>query len=110
MRGTVVIMFPDGGSQATHYERPLTLPELKDAIGGGYIEVVPGFVSWADRRSGKRVKCVAFCDEEGIRKGLPVNLIATVLWRRQPNLQYVPNDLLGQVAVVFGDDEFMAEL
>lgn len=51
--------------------------ELKElqALVGGLIEQVPHFTKY----DGK--KCIAWCNEEGRIKGLPVNPKATSLWK-----------------------------
>ena len=99
------------------FTRPAELRELKDGIGGGYLEVVPQFTTIPF--GGTVLNCVAFCDEHGKLNQLPVNDLAThmwgqALWRRGVELfnkHGEPNDwLVGQIVVIFGDREFMAEL
>jgi hypothetical protein len=92
---------------------------LKNAIGGGYIELVPGFDT-IEQKPGEVVKCVAFCDEEGKLNGLPANTYATILWdkalRRHGGPGLLQRDgtavdvLVGPIAIVIGDDEFMEAL
>jgi hypothetical protein len=63
---------------------------------------------------------VAFCDEDGKKKGLPVNKTATYLWEtalrlvKHPGLMtydgQVYDYLVGSIVVVSGDKEFMEEL
>lgn len=118
MRGTLLIFRPQQGEpevKAVDFA-PLSelerLEMLKDSIGGGYIEPVPYFQTID--RDGQRHRCVAFCDEDGKRKQLALNPKATILWdmamRRAAGCGCHPDYLVGQVAVVFGDAEFMAAL
>ena len=118
MRGTILTFKPEAVRPETReLDRPVTLEELKEAIGGGYLEAVPQFTTIIF--GGTVLNCVAFCDEDGKRQNLPTNDVATHLWalalkRRGVELRGpdgVPRDwLVGSIAVVFGDREFMAEL
>jgi hypothetical protein len=126
MKGTMLIFRPhEPMPEQKDYASSPTLDELKTAIGGGWIELVPGFNSIAigvrGAQSGVILDCVAFCDEEGKLKHLPPNDIATVTWdqalRRKggPGLldaaSGMPVDrLCGTVIVLFGDRGFMASL
>jgi hypothetical protein len=66
--GTMEIVVPLG--------REFTLPELQGFVGGGYTELlkihgeVAGYEGTFD---------FMFCNEEGKQRGLPINLVATVL-------------------------------
>lgn len=87
------------------------LMEIKQAIGGGYLEVVPGFVTI--EHAGEQRRCVAFCDEDGKRKQLPFNSVANVLWVRaveRRGIRLRGDYLVGSIAVVYGDDKFMSSL
>ena len=116
MRGIVIIIRPGKPAiETTHVEGPPDLAPIKDGLEGGYLELVPGFnrINY----EGELRRCVAFVDEDGIRKGLPYNLMATALWRAQLHpLDTNPFDsvngdhIKGNMVVVFGDDEWMAEL
>lgn len=126
MKGTMLIFRPNEPTpEQKDYASSPTLDELKTAIGGGWLELVPGFNSIAigirGGQSGVVINCRAFCDEEGKRKHLPPNDIATIAWdqalRRKgsPGIldahSGMPIDrLCGTVAVLFGDKEFMASL
>jgi len=74
--------------------------------------VVPGFRTIA--YSSVVMDCHAFCDEDGKRKQLPINELANALWdqalRRTGAMNVMGDVLVGQIAVVFGDREFMAAL
>ena len=70
--------------------------------------------------SGEMVPCVAFCNEDGKGRGLPINRRATLLWRAaisQHNdipatmIPMLREDfLVGDVAILVGDKEFMEAL
>lgn len=115
MKGTALIYQPGLPSPAiVQLDAPLPIKFLHDLVGG-YIEVVPGF---DHIRVGDKIECcVAFCNEDGKgRLGLPFNPAATEEWEqavptglRTPRGQWL-DFLVGPVVVVFGDDEFMAEL
>jgi len=108
MKGTIVSIHAEGMIERLDIDGPPELPALKVAIGGGYIEVVPGFerITLDDGEHA----CVAFCDEDGKRKQLPVNRIATAAWWKQLAVNPGGDVLVGDVAVVFGDAEFMEQL
>lgn len=113
MHGTMLIFRPhERHPMAMHFDRAPTLEQLKKGIGGGYLELVPWFktVPW----QGVIMDCVAFCDEEGKLKELPVNQLATALWvyamERSTGTHPSSDYLVGQVAVLFGDREFMETL
>jgi hypothetical protein len=116
--GTIVQLNPDGSRNETAIEGPPTLDKLKDAIGGGYIELVPLFNSFP--HGDQVVSCIAFCDEDGKLKHMPLNKPATALWdaalRRAGHPGLITPDgkvadmLVGTIAVVFGDKRFMAAL
>src|SRR5580765_6211004 len=80
MKGVALIYRSDKVEpEVTRLDTPSDLAFLKQAIGGGYIEAVPGFDTIS--HAGKRHACVAFCDEEGKLKGYPLNNHATTLWQ-----------------------------
>ena len=124
MKGTLVSIKPDGSLDVAEASDPDLLPVLKAAIGGGYLEAVPGFntvpVPLIGGGSAVVVPCVAFCDEDGKRKRLPLNERATALWNDALRRRGLPglvdssgrmhDVLVGSVAVVYGDREFMAAL
>ena len=91
----------------TPLDAPPTLEQLRAAIGGGYIELVPYWQTINHRRETHR--CVAFCDEHGKGNGLPLNGYATVLWRfAQTAVGVKLSDyLVGPVIIIYGDDELM---
>ena len=75
-------------------------------VAGGYIQMVPQFGMYQGR------KCVVFCDEEGKLKGYPPNNRATELWAQSLGIQpfRLGDHLVGDIAILLGDDEFLASL
>lgn len=113
MKGTILIYKPGTTiPEVQEIDGPPTLDTLKAAIGGGHLEVVPYFN--VIQRDGKWLRCAAFCDEDGKVKHQPVNRPATQLWDRTllrtKGCDASPDFLVGQIAVVLGDAEFMAAL
>ncbi len=106
MKGTVLVVHVNGHEDRHEFDAPVTLDWLQhpQAING-YIEIVPYFNIWVDDVSGKGKECVVFCDEEGKLKGLPVNAKATAYWAARGD-----DKLVGPIAIVFGDAEFMEAL
>lgn len=117
MHGTMIIMKADAPSpDVQSFDRPVTLQELRAAVGGD-IELVEGFDSIA--YAGTVMNCVVLCNEHGKLEQMPINHPATLAWGRA--LQRigitlydgggVPKDwLVGDIAVLFGDREFMKDL
>lgn len=112
MKGTMILVPVDGPAVTTELTGPPELETLKDAVGG-YIEPVPHLKS-AKLRDGRIVPCVVFCNEDGKRLQLPYNEQANLLWKlsmlRDFNSTPAPDFLVGNVVLLYGDDEFMAEL
>ena len=76
---------------------------------GGFIEVIPHFVTI--EHNGRTHRCVAFCNEDGKLLDLPPNPGADRLWQRALGYRLEGRDyLVGTIVVVFGDQDFMAEL
>lgn len=119
MHGTMLVFAPRtmGISEIT-FDRAPTLEELKGAIGGGYLEAVPGFDSVI--YNDIVMSCVALCDEDGKRKRLDLNAAASIAWDRALRRQgetlvdlktsRARDYLVGSVVVLFGDKEFMGSL
>ena len=118
MRGSLLLFTPGKNEpELIEFSRPLQLDELRTAVGGD-IEMVPGFVSIG--YGGVVLDCVAFADEHGKLDHKPLNELATMAWARalhrlghelHDDKSKTPKDwLVGSIAVVFGDKEFMAEL
>jgi len=110
MQGFIVTLKVDGSQQVTKLDRATTLDDLQTAIGGGSIEIVPRFNAF--RFEGNYLECVAFCDEEGKIKNFPINKYATMKWAILLEREYseMPDYLAGDIAVVFGDAEFIEAL
>lgn len=100
MKGITHIIETDSDKVMGIHYHPLSLEFMQTAVGGS-IEIIPGFT----RYMGK--DCVAFCNEEGKLRNLPVNQDATMEWRWQ---HPTPDILVGNVLVVTGDEEFMGAL
>lgn len=120
MKGNIVIVRSSGETTKIELPGEPTLDALKNAIGGGHLELVPGFTTI--KIDGVEHQCAAFCDEEGKleHRKLPVNNSATMHWNRALRRSGgggllgkdgLPIDVLvGDIAIVFGDQEFMAAL
>jgi len=113
MKGTILIYKPGTTiPEVQEIDGPPTLDVLKAAIGGGHLEVVPYFSTI--QHGQQRHRCVAFCDEEGKLDGLSFNKVATQHWdhamRISQGCNASPDYLVGDIAVVFGDEEFMEAL
>ena len=105
MRGIIISLNYDGTRNRLELNHADILKELQYIVGG-YIEQVPGFDSYGG------YKCIAFCNEEGKLKGLPLNFMATKRWHESLKDKGLPavDRLSGNVAVVYGDDEFMVAI
>jgi hypothetical protein len=103
VKGQVIIIRADGGATVI---QPVTKPpglDVLQRIVGGYIEQIGGFTSYAG------FPAVAFADEEGKLKGKPFNALATEAWKIAKGSD--PGDeLVGDVAVLTGDADFMEAL
>lgn len=113
MKATFLVFHPGQSvPEVLLIDGPPTLDALKAGIGDGHLEAVPYF----DRieHDGHWHNCVAFRDEDGKLKQLPMNVRATRLWNqallKRRGCTADPDFLVGQILVVIGDDEFMVEL
>src|SRR5215831_16855433 len=89
-----VIVIPAEGSQpirTRETDTPPTLQELQDIVDG-HIEPVPHWSNWQGQ------PCVVWCNEDGKRDNLPVNVRATVAWAE--SLHISPADLARQDVLV----------
>jgi hypothetical protein len=119
MKGSLITIAPGDAELAP--VRDLAVDDIEtmhDAVGG-FIEAVPGFLSI--EHDGAVRRCVAFCDEDGKRKKSPINVLATDLWHRALVRRGDPRGLqrpgggladylVGTIAIVYGDPEFMRAL
>jgi hypothetical protein len=113
MKGGILIVRQNGKIEQRKLDRAPTGQELHDIVNG-YLEVVPYWNSVVV--SGPPVHCVAFCDEDGKTTGnkLP-NAQATLMWdealQRDRGEALLGRDhLVGDIAIVWGDRELLAEL
>lgn len=109
MQGKLLIFRPYESSPViSEFTSEPDIAEVR-ALVGGELAPVPGFFSI--EHDGAVHRCVALCDGDGKRKGLPLNRAATVLWdsalRRDMGVGLIRHDgsradqLLGVVAVFF---------
>lgn len=96
--GKMIVIHPDGSKVFSSLDKAPSLAQLRKAIGGGFIELVPNFSKYAGQ------PCVAFCDEEGKIKGLPENEEASRLWGEMQDY------LAGPVVIVISDPATLREL
>jgi hypothetical protein len=117
MRGGILIVRQNGKIEQRELNRAPTGQELHDIING-YLEVVPYWnsVVVSAPTSFGPVRCVAFCDEDGKTTGnkLP-NAKATLMWdealqRDRGETLRGRDHLVGDIAVVWGDRELLADL
>lgn len=102
MRGKFIIIKINGDVETTDITKQPGLDALQKAVGG-YIEIVPGITKYDGEEA------VAFCNEEGKINRLPMNQKATRAWRDA--LGFEPGDILvGDIAIVTGDDELLEAL
>ena len=106
----MVTILTSGATRITALDRSPDFTQIKDEIGGGFLEPVPFFDTVMIK--GEVRRCVAFCDEDGKLKNLDFNPGATLLWKSaQVRSRRGVNDVLvGPVAIVFGDDELLEAL
>lgn len=118
MKGTMLILSPDGRITRTDYG-DVALPEMLDAMTkavGGYIEKVPHFGSI--EFDGAVRPCHVLCNEDGKLDRpapLPRNIHADALWAKALQRDFnvaspSPDYLVGNIVILFGDDEFMEAL
>jgi hypothetical protein len=105
VKGKLTIVHPDGRFED---EQLISAPSLArlQAIVGGFIEKVPDF----EVING--VRCEVLCNEEGKLRGLPRNPVATSLWAEAAGIApgRMPDELVGAVVILTGDDEFLGSL
>jgi hypothetical protein len=123
MKGTMLVYAP--GNNTPGITELTKTPELEQLqkIVGGWIELVPYFQTI--EHGGKLRNCRVLCNEEGKLarpEPLPVNELATELWWKalaraggrnpaRPIAFAGDRDVLvGNIIVLFGDDEFMEDL
>ena len=113
MKGELRVIHVGGDETIQDLTAPPTLDVLQAAVGG-YIEEIPYFnsVKWRGEKTIQR--CVAFGNEEGKLRKLKFNWRATDLWdaafQRATRVRPDPDFLVGDIAIVSGDQEFMRAL
>jgi hypothetical protein len=88
-------------------EELLLVPDfrkLKVGLDGGLLEVIPHFNKFMGRH------CVCFVDEEGKLKHLLPNRTAQLLWEKSYGGPILEDYLVGNVVIVVGSSEFLAQL
>lgn len=115
MKGTMLVIAPDGTITRTDLATADILEAAQKAVGG-YLEKVPHFTSI--EFDGKWRPCVALCNEEGKLDRpapLPPNPLAAGLWGKSLQRDHgvaspSPDYLVGNIVVLVGDAEFMEAL
>lgn len=79
---------------------------LQEAVGGP-LERVPGFDTIALSPDPTRLRCVAFCNGDGLRLNLPPNREAQRLWHEAVGHPVVAAHLVGTVVILVGSDAFL---
>jgi Domain of unknown function (DUF3846) len=100
VEGTIIIIPADGAVKTWHITEVPTLEFLQKEVGG-WLELIPRFNACVAG------PCIAFMDEEGAMKDLPVNRIASDLWKGCWD-KAIP--IRGNVVVIAGDKEMLASL
>lgn len=103
MMKRLVAIHPEGTITEEIITKVPTLEDLQKIVGG-YIEVVPYFNRYDDKM------CVAFCNEEGKLKQLPVNMPAQALWMQAVEGRPLNDMLVGSIAIVVGPLDFLEEI
>lgn len=106
MKGVIITIPVMGEITLKEVTSPNLLSDLQKIVGG-HIEAVPYFDKFMWEK--KKQSCVAFCNEEGKLLDLPINHRATFFWL---NAKSAPIDdvLVGDIAIVLGDEEFMKRI
>ncbi len=115
MQGILRIIMANPGSttRIIPLDRPVTQQEIQDAVGGPI-----GFISNFNTiiQEGTISLCYAFCDEQARHRQRPQNRAATTMWSQALVRRFgygqaeLPEVLLGSVAIITGDSEFLEAL
>lgn len=101
MEGHSLLIRPTGGASYDTHDRPEDGESIAERIGGSF-QLIPGFDTYQGRR------CLAYCHEEGKLLRLPYNPEAQRLWHAaSPNAMF--DVLVGNVLIIWGDEQFMGE-
>lgn len=106
MQGFMMTIEAGGISYIEPLSNSPSLDWLQSKVGGN-IEAVPYWDTIADDKGTH--KCVVFCNEEGKLNQLPFNDVATHFWHRYQS-QPVSDFLVGNIVIIWGDDELMESL
>lgn len=115
-RGRLYVIYPNVAEpRRVNLFSPPTTQELMLQMGDDDVtfEQVPRFNYFVEPGTpdDSLSRCVAFCDEDGRRKALPVNDAATKMWSSAMGCVIPRSEwLVGIVIVVTGDETFMEEL
>lgn len=106
MRGTLTILKVDGSTETKELTSAIGNLDIYQAAVGGLIQIVPGITQYEDKPA------VVFCNDEGKLHGLAYNEAATVLWARAYDMpvEALSDFIVGDIAIVTGDADFMAAL
>lgn len=96
----MLTIHPSGTYQYKKLAGIPTLDELHTAIEGP-LELVPLLTKLG------RSRCIAFCDEDGKRKGLPLNAAAQALWRLAIGRPITEDHLVGPITIVVASQSFL---
>lgn len=105
MRGVIMTLNHDGTRFRQEVNYPLIKKEIQYAVGSS-VGIVPGFDKFA------YYDCIAFHNEDGKYRELPLNGVATSLWHECLKRKGIKTReyIAGNVAVVYGDKAFMAKM
>ena len=99
----LIVIESDNTVTVRPLDGPPGLEELHRAVGG-WLEAVPYFTAFCGD------PCVAFCDEDGKLKRLPVNAVATLHWQAAVGCNVLDDILVGPVVVITGPHSFLRQL
>lgn len=104
MQGKMIVIRVDGTIEATEIVKQPKLEELQAAVGG-YLEGVPLLDTY------EGADCIAYCNEEGKLKRLPMNVKASRAWNDALTAKghSMHDVLVGDVVIITGDDELLAD-
>ena len=99
----IISITPEGKVQKENIKKPPGHEQLHKIVDG-YIELIPYFTKYDNQ------PCVAFCDEDGKRKGKPLNIPAQILWNHAMGRRITENYLVGTIAIIVGPQSFLNRL
>jgi Domain of unknown function (DUF3846) len=78
--------------------------EILQAEVKGYIELVPFFNRFYERN------CIAFCNENGKMRNLPLNKLAQELWEKSLGRNIYEDHLVGNIVIIVGPPSYLRTL